>query len=81
MHIPSALTWLSKLLKELTDKSCGAWNNGKIHYTNAPSEVEDAYKSQFLKDFNAFLHARAQELVSNGLMVITLFWSQKLLIT
>ncbi|XP_028757781.1 probable S-adenosylmethionine-dependent methyltransferase At5g38100 [Neltuma alba] len=70
VHSSSALNWLSKLPRELTDRSCGAWNKGRIYYTNAPSEVEDAYKRQFKIDLETFLHARAQELVSNGLMAI-----------
>ncbi|XP_028797901.1 probable S-adenosylmethionine-dependent methyltransferase At5g38100 [Neltuma alba] len=70
VHSSSALNWLSKLPRELTNRSCGAWNKGRIYYTNAPSEVEDAYKRQIKMDLETFLRARAQELVSNGLMAI-----------
>ncbi|XP_054808696.1 loganic acid O-methyltransferase-like [Prosopis cineraria] len=70
VHSSSALPWLSKLPRELTDKNCGAFNKGRIYYTNAPSEVQEAYKSQFMMDLEIFLHARAQELVGNGLMAI-----------
>ncbi|XP_054808695.1 loganic acid O-methyltransferase-like [Prosopis cineraria] len=70
IHSSSALPWLSKLPRELTDRNCGAFNKGRIYYTNAPSEVQVAYKSQFMMDLETFLHARAQELVGNGLMAV-----------
>ncbi|KAI9087086.1 hypothetical protein K1719_030921 [Acacia pycnantha] len=70
VHSSSSLTWLSKLPKELTDRSCGAWNKGRVYYTNAPKEIEDAYKKQFKMDLMTFLQARAQELVGNGIMIL-----------
>lgn len=42
-----ALNWLSKVPEELLDKTSPAWNKGRVHYTNAPKEVVDAYKRQF----------------------------------
>ncbi|XP_028757783.1 probable S-adenosylmethionine-dependent methyltransferase At5g37970 [Neltuma alba] len=68
VHTSAALSWLSELPKELTDRSCGALNKGRIFYTNAPSEAYDAYQRQFKMDWEAFLQARAQELVDNGIM-------------
>ncbi|XP_028757782.1 probable S-adenosylmethionine-dependent methyltransferase At5g38780 [Neltuma alba] len=70
VHSSSSLSWLSKMPKELTDRNCGAWNKGRIFYTNTPKEVEDAYKGQFKMDLATFLQARAQELVGNGIMIL-----------
>ncbi|XP_027166196.1 probable S-adenosylmethionine-dependent methyltransferase At5g38780 [Coffea eugenioides] len=69
-HCSTALHWLSKIPVEVTDKNSPAWNKGRIHYTGAAREVEDAYSTQFGKDFDLFLRARAQELVPGGLMMI-----------
>ncbi|XP_028757784.1 farnesoic acid carboxyl-O-methyltransferase-like [Neltuma alba] len=44
VHSSSSLSWISKMPKELTDRNCGAWKKGRIFHTNAPEEVEDAYK-------------------------------------
>ncbi|TYG36020.1 hypothetical protein ES288_D13G030900v1 [Gossypium darwinii] len=41
-----------------------------IHYTNAPNEVVQAYASQFAKDMEEFLCARAMEIVTGGMMTI-----------
>ena len=58
--------------KEIIDRTSAAWNNGRIHYTNAPKEVVNAYLSQYQKDMEIFLHTRAQELMGNGLMALQL---------
>ncbi|KAI3995010.1 hypothetical protein MKX01_009559, partial [Papaver californicum] len=42
----------------------------RIHYTNASHEVFEAYSAQYAKDIEAFLHARAEEVVSGGLVVL-----------
>ncbi|KAF8398922.1 hypothetical protein HHK36_014787 [Tetracentron sinense] len=65
-----ALQFLSKLPKEVVEKSSPAWNKGKIHYSNAPNEVVEAYSAQFAKDIQTFLYARSQELVSGGLLAL-----------
>ncbi|KAI4313845.1 hypothetical protein L6164_026793 [Bauhinia variegata] len=70
VHSSSALHWLSKVPKEITDRNSSAWNKGRIHYLNAPKEVAEAYATQHRKDLDTFLHARAQEIVSNGLLAI-----------
>ncbi|KAJ1377721.1 SAM dependent carboxyl methyltransferase [Sesbania bispinosa] len=70
VHSSSSLCWLSTVPKEITDRRSSAWNNGRIHLTNAPKEVADAYATQYRTDLETFLHARAQELVDNGLMVL-----------
>ncbi|KAJ1382908.1 SAM dependent carboxyl methyltransferase [Sesbania bispinosa] len=70
VHSSASLNWISKVPKEITDRTSAAWNKGRIHCTNAPKEVVDAYKTQYQKDMETFLHARAQELVGNGLMAL-----------
>ncbi|KAI4357709.1 hypothetical protein L6164_001642 [Bauhinia variegata] len=66
----STLNWLSKVPKEITDRTSAAWNKGRIHYRNAPKEVVDAYATQYKMEFENFLRARAEELVSDGLMAL-----------
>nr|DAD48343.1 TPA_asm: hypothetical protein HUJ06_018280 [Nelumbo nucifera] len=51
-------------------KTSPAWNKGRIHCATAPNEVLEAYSAQFSKDIQSFLDARAQEMVSGGLMTI-----------
>ncbi|KAJ1382910.1 SAM dependent carboxyl methyltransferase [Sesbania bispinosa] len=70
VHSSSSLNWLSAVPKEITDRTSNAWNKGRIHVTNAPKEVADAYATQYKTDLETFLHARAQELVENGLMIL-----------
>lgn len=70
VHSSAALCWLSKVPSEITDSASSAWNKGRIHHTNAPKEVADAYATQYKKDLENFLRARAQELVGNGLMLL-----------
>jgi hypothetical protein len=64
------LHWLSKIPKELVDKTSPAWNKGRICFTNASNYVREAYSTQFGKDMESFLNARAQELVCGGLMAL-----------
>lgn len=70
VHSSYALHWLSKVPKELIDKNSPAWNKGRIHYTNSLKEVRDTYSAQFKEGIESFLNARAQELVSGGLMTL-----------
>ncbi|KAK4426686.1 Loganic acid O-methyltransferase [Sesamum alatum] len=65
-----ALHWLSQVPKAVEDPNSPAWNKGRVHYSGARQEVVDAYSSQYAKDMGAFLEARAQELVSGGLMAL-----------
>ncbi|KAJ7975190.1 S-adenosylmethionine-dependent methyltransferase [Quillaja saponaria] len=62
--------WLSKVPKEVIDKSSSAWNKGRIHYANAPDAVVKAFEAQYQKDMDSFLCLRAQEIVHGGLLVI-----------
>ncbi|KAM5566917.1 loganic acid O-methyltransferase [Rosa sericea] len=77
VHTSLSLHWLSKLPEELQDKASPAWNKGRIHYTSAPNEVVDAYMSQFAKEMENFLDARAEELVPGGMMVMVLIGNHK----
>ncbi|MED6220149.1 hypothetical protein PIB30_042063 [Stylosanthes scabra] len=70
VHSSAALCWLSKVPNEITDSDSSAHNKGRIHYTDAPKQVVDAYAAQYRKDMGNFLHARAQEVVENGLMLL-----------
>lgn len=65
-----ALNWISEVPKEVTDNMSPGWNKGKIHHGGARKEVLDAYASQFAKDMESFLNARAHELVDGGLMAL-----------
>ncbi|CAK9145132.1 LAMT/FAMT [Ilex paraguariensis] len=66
----SSLCWISELPEEILDSNSPAWNKGRIHYTGARKEVSEAYALQYAKDLEAFLHARAEELVGGGLMAL-----------
>ncbi|XP_056166061.1 loganic acid O-methyltransferase-like [Syzygium oleosum] len=63
-----ALHWLSCVPQEILDKSCRAWNGERIYYVSSPAEVIGAYSAQFGRDLEAFLSARAEEMVSGGLI-------------
>ncbi|KAH7570865.1 hypothetical protein ACOSP7_019375 [Xanthoceras sorbifolium] len=70
VHSAYALHWLSRMPEEMQDENSAAFNRGRVHYSSAPEEVENAYASQFAKDFDSFLNARAKEIVSGGMVVI-----------
>ncbi|KAK6921659.1 SAM dependent carboxyl methyltransferase [Dillenia turbinata] len=65
-----SLNWLSKLPLEIIDKNSPAWNEGMIHYSSKQKDVLGAYAVQFANDFESFLCARKQELVSGGLVSV-----------
>ncbi|KAK9091369.1 hypothetical protein Sjap_024546 [Stephania japonica] len=70
VHSFAALPWLSKVPEEVVNIHSLCWNKGRIHYTNAPVEVKEAYKGQFAKDMMRFFNARAKEVVHGGLMAL-----------
>lgn len=70
VYSASTLHWLSSVPKDIMDRSCSAWNKGRIHHTDAPKEVGEAYEAQFKEDLESFLNARAEEVVGNGLMAL-----------
>lgn len=66
----TALHWLSRVPKEAGDINSSARNKGRIHYTNASNEVVQAYTAQYVLNMEAFLFARAHEIICGGLMFI-----------
>ncbi|KAJ4973522.1 hypothetical protein NE237_006696 [Protea cynaroides] len=70
MHSSYALHFLSRAPTELEDETCATCNKGRIHYASSPNEVVEAYSVQYAKDIDSFLQARAQEIVSGGLMAL-----------
>lgn len=72
VHSSYALQWLSKVPQSVVDRNSPAWNKGRVHYTNAPDEVHEAYSIQFMEDMSVFLSARDKEIVKGGLMVIVM---------
>ncbi|KAL2531635.1 S-adenosyl-L-methionine-dependent methyltransferase superfamily protein [Abeliophyllum distichum] len=72
VHCSTALHWLSRIPKEVTETNSSAFNKGRIHYTGAKKEVKEAYSTQYRKDIKSFLSARAQELVPGGVMVLVI---------
>ncbi|KAL6281654.1 hypothetical protein ACE6H2_018535 [Prunus campanulata] len=70
VHSSYALHWHSRVPKEVVDIDSPAWNKGRIHYSNSTEEVVRAYEVQYAEDMECFLHARAQEIVYGGLMVL-----------
>ncbi|KAL0430217.1 UNVERIFIED_CONTAM: Loganic acid O-methyltransferase [Sesamum radiatum] len=75
-----ALQWLTQVPKEVVERDSPAWNNRAILYTRDRKEVCDAYLNQYVKDIEAFLEARAVEMVSGGLMALLVpavpaFWN------
>ncbi|KAF9617732.1 hypothetical protein IFM89_038274 [Coptis chinensis] len=72
VHSSYSLQWLSKIPKEVEDVNSPAWNKGRISYGDAPKEVVEAFSNQYVKDVETFLWARAQEVVSGGLVALIL---------
>jgi hypothetical protein len=70
VHSSNSLNWLSEVPKAITDSSSPAYNKGRIHCTNAPKQVTEAYAAQYAKDLNTFLNARAQDVAVGGLLAL-----------
>ncbi|KAL3831078.1 hypothetical protein ACJIZ3_019880 [Penstemon smallii] len=75
-----SLQWLSEVPKELSDCKSPAWNKGAIFYSgDKKDKVYEAYLNQYAKGLGSFLDARAQELVSGGMLALLIpaaptFW-------
>ncbi|KAG5552092.1 hypothetical protein RHGRI_010247 [Rhododendron griersonianum] len=69
-HCSYALQWLSRIPPGISEEGSPAWNKGKIYCAGNEEGVTKAYFGQFQADMDAFLKARAQELVVGGLVVI-----------
>lgn len=63
-----SLHFVSQIPKEYKDRDSHALNKD-IHCTGFSKEVVKAYLDQYKIDFGSFLNARAQELVSGGLLL------------
>ncbi|CAO2831664.1 unnamed protein product [Amaranthus hypochondriacus] len=73
VHSSYSVHWLSQVPKGLESRSGEALNKGNIYIGNTSSkEISQAYYAQFKGDFTLFLRSRAQEMVPNGRMVLTL---------
>ncbi|KAI3960851.1 hypothetical protein MKW92_031064 [Papaver armeniacum] len=72
VYSSTALHWLSQVPKEVVDINSSAWNKGRIHHTDAPNEVLQAYSAQYVMDMEAFLRSRAHEVVCGGLMFLVI---------
>ncbi|KAK6266604.1 hypothetical protein QUC31_017441 [Theobroma cacao] len=72
MHSSNSLNWLSRVPNYVGDINSPAWNGSSIYCRGGAKEVAEAYSSQYKKDMETFLNARAQELVVEGLMALVL---------
>ncbi|XP_010528477.1 PREDICTED: probable S-adenosylmethionine-dependent methyltransferase At5g37990 [Tarenaya hassleriana] len=70
-HTSYTLHWLSKIPKEVCNINSLGRNKHNISCSNLVEEMSKAYKSQFEKDMGDFLGARAEELVSEGFMIMS----------
>ncbi|CAE6202013.1 unnamed protein product [Arabidopsis arenosa] len=59
------------VVQNIIDTESPALNKSYIQCNNLVDEVTKAYKIQFKKDIGGFLEARAEELVSGGLMILS----------
>lgn len=66
----SALHWMSRIPEAVLNKNSPSWNRGKAWIDGAPQEVVKAYAKQSEEDLKAFLHCRAEEMVSGGLLFL-----------
>lgn len=71
VHSSYSLHWLSQVPAEILEKKSVTWNKGKI-FCEGSRVVGEAYFRQYQRDFNAFLRARAEELVHGGRIFLVL---------
>ncbi|CAN4122880.1 unnamed protein product [Withania somnifera] len=73
VHSSSSLHWLSQVPLGLATNARSAQNKGKLYIsTTSPSDVINAYVSQFQNDFFSFLRSRSPEMVPGGRMLLSL---------
>uniref|UniRef100_A0A7N0VE32 S-adenosylmethionine-dependent methyltransferase n=1 Tax=Kalanchoe fedtschenkoi TaxID=63787 RepID=A0A7N0VE32_KALFE len=70
-HSSYSLHWLSRAPLEISDPNSPAWNKGRILWPGKEEEVIKSYLSQYTKDMESFLSARAKEVFSGGLVMIS----------
>eukprot|EP00253_Pinus_taeda_P030955 PITA_30955 len=71
VHSSYSIHWLSQVPAEILDKNSVAWNKGKV-FCEGSRAVGEAYFRQYQRDFNAFMRARAEELVHGGRIFLVL---------
>lgn len=70
-HSSYCLHWLSQAPKDLANNA-KPLNKGNIYISRtSPPSVYEAYFVQFARDFKCFLKSRFEEIVSDGMMVLT----------
>ncbi|XP_049363022.1 probable jasmonic acid carboxyl methyltransferase 2 [Solanum verrucosum] len=74
VHSSSSLHWLSQVPLGLgTNNAMSSLNKGKLYISHtSPSDVINAYVSQFQNDFSTFLRSRSPEIVPGGRMLLSL---------
>ncbi|XP_060199721.1 probable jasmonic acid carboxyl methyltransferase 2 [Lycium barbarum] len=73
VHSSSSLHWLSRVPLGLGINARTALNKGKLYISKtSPSDVINAYVSQFQNDFSLFLRSRSPEIVPGGRMLLSL---------
>lgn len=73
VHSSSSLHWLSQVPLGLGTNARTNLNKGKLYIsTTSPSDVINAYVSQFQNDFSFFLRSRSPEMVPGGRMLLSL---------
>lgn len=70
-HTTYTLHWLSKVPQHVSNNKSPALNKSYIQCNNLVEEVTKAYEIQFKIDMGSFLEARAEEIVSGGLMILS----------
>ncbi|KAI5656090.1 hypothetical protein M9H77_24883 [Catharanthus roseus] len=72
LHSSSSLNWLSQVPPPLDTEASAQLNKGKLYISKtSPPSVINAYRSQFQKNFSAFLKSRSEEMVFGGRMVLS----------
>ncbi|MCE0482075.1 hypothetical protein HAX54_040466 [Datura stramonium] len=73
VHSSSSLHWLSQVPLGLGTNARTSLNKGKLYISHtSPSDVINAYVSQFQNDFSSFLRSRSLEMVPGGRMLLSM---------
>ncbi|EFJ31440.1 hypothetical protein SELMODRAFT_86921 [Selaginella moellendorffii] len=66
-----ALHYLSKIPESITDRNSPAWNRDCMFVSrSSPPAAIEAFAQQASDDLSIFLHSRAQELVTGGILLL-----------
>uniref|UniRef100_A0A0D9WPQ6 Jasmonate O-methyltransferase n=1 Tax=Leersia perrieri TaxID=77586 RepID=A0A0D9WPQ6_9ORYZ len=69
----NSIQWLSKAPDYLKESKTPMYDSDESLRLSRRQTVRDAYAQQFREDFTLFLNLRAQEMVSRGRMVVSLY--------